>query len=206
MNHTIHRNFLDDKTRDTILEYVDSINETLIPTDHHLKHLVSKLNGSSYMYDIGKTELTNKIAQFQSGGNIMTAELPCVFHELVNQLSHLLNIPNDQAFLQIVDMNYGGTIGKHYDASFEGYVNYKCNISVLSKDYDFAIDKSVITVKQSDLYCFEASLYKHWTPVPFTTRRVLLSFGFLVPYSSVGRSIEDPRVRLSQRIQKYFQI
>jgi len=34
---------------------------------------------------------------------------------------------------------------------------------------------------------------------------VFLSFGFIVPYSVVGRTENDPRVRLSKRISKYFQ-
>jgi hypothetical protein len=55
------------------------------------------------------------------------------------------------------------------------------------------------------MYCFEASLFKHWTPNKFDSRRILLSFGFLIPYKDLGRSEEDPRVRLSQRIEKYFQ-
>jgi hypothetical protein len=54
------------------------------------------------------------------------------------------------------------------------------------------------------LYCFEASLYKHWTE-EFNSRRVFLSFGFLVPYNVLGRNENDPRIRLSRRIENYFQ-
>jgi hypothetical protein len=101
-------------------------------------------------------------------------------------------------------MNKGGKINPHYDASINGYINYKCNISVLSEDYDIFIGDEKELIQQSDLYCFESSLYKHWTN-EFNSRRVFLSIGFLVPYSVTNRSKEDPRVRLSQRIQKYFQ-
>jgi hypothetical protein len=101
-------------------------------------------------------------------------------------------------------MKKGGKIQPHYDASIDGYINYKCNISVLSEDYKIFIDGSSPVIKQKDLYCFEASLYKHWTE-EFNSRRVFLSFGFIVPYSVVGRTETDPRVRLSQRISKYFQ-
>jgi hypothetical protein len=124
---------------------------------------------------------------------------------LIDKFSDLLNIPKDHTFLQIVDMNKGGVIGKHYDASYDGFINYKCNVSVLSEDYDFCVDDEIISVNQSDLYGFEASLYKHWTPNSFSSRRILLSFGFLIPYESLGRTESDPRVRLSKRIEKYFQ-
>lgn len=47
-------------------------------------------------------------------------------------------------------------------------------------------------------------IYKHWTE-PFTMRRVIVSFGFILPYSDLGTSDSDYRVRLSKRIIKYFQ-
>ena len=204
-NHKIKRNFLDSKTIKKVVAYVDSINELVVLNDHHLKYLVSKLNGSSYMYDISKTKLTRKLTSFQSGGHIVDEELPKVFNDIINKISESMQISTDNVFLQIVDMNTGGTISKHYDASFDGFINYKCNISILSEDYDFCIDDETVSITQSDMYCFEASLYKHWTPKTFDSRRILLSFGFLLPYEELGRSSEDPRVRLSKRIEKYFQ-
>jgi hypothetical protein len=116
-----------------------------------------------------------------------------------------MNIPDINSFLQIVDMNGGGKIGKHYDASYEGFINYKCNVSVLAEDYEFSVDSEIVTIKERDLYCFEASLFKHWTNKPFTSRRILLSFGFMLPYEVLGRNENDPRVRLSKRIEKIFQ-
>jgi hypothetical protein len=101
-------------------------------------------------------------------------------------------------------MNKGGKINPHYDAAINGYINYKCNISVLSENYDLFIGDDSINIEQTDLYGFEASLYKHWTN-EFNSRRVFLSFGFIIPYDVTGRNENDPRVRLSQRIQKYFQ-
>lgn len=204
-NHQIIKSFLDEESKAEIIKYVDNIHEDVVLNDHHLKHLVSKLNGVSYMYDISKTPLTEKLCMFQSGGYVVNQELPEVFQILIDKMSKLMRIPSDQVFLQIVDMNNGGTIGKHYDASYEGYINYKCNISVLSEDYDFAIDDTIVHVSEGDMYTFEASLYKHWTVKPFTGRRILLSFGFLVPYETLGRTVNDPRVRLSKRIEKYFQ-
>lgn len=204
-NHKIIRNFLDAESRKKIIDYVDTIDEMIVLNDHHLKYLVGKINGNSYMFDVGKTDLTDKITSYQSGGHVMNHELPEIFHRLIDRISRELSIPKKHSFLQIVNMEKGGTIEKHYDASIEGFINYKCNISVLSEDYEFCIDKESVNVKETDMYCFEASLYKHWTPNAFNTRRILLSFGFLIPYSDLGRDHEDPRVRLSNRIEKYFQ-
>ena len=102
------------------------------------------------------------------------------------------------------NINKGGKINPHYDASIDGYVNYKCNISVLSEDYDFFVGDEIAKIEETDLYCFEASLYKHWTN-EFNSRRIFLSFGFVLKYEDVNREINDPRIRLSQRIGKYFQ-
>jgi hypothetical protein len=204
-NHKLVRCFLNSESRKEVIKYVDSIHEDVVLNDHHLKHLLSKLNGMSYMYDISKTLLTGKLCEFQSGGYVVKQELPEVFHHLVSEIADLIGLPKDNVFLQIVDMNDGGTIGKHYDASYEGYINYKCNVSVMSEDYDFCIDDTIVHISECDMYTFEASLYKHWTVKPFTGRRILLSFGFLVPYEMLGRSGDDPRVRLSKRIEKYFQ-
>jgi hypothetical protein len=66
------------------------------------------------------------------------------------------------------------------------------------------VGEEVWDIEEGDLYTFEASLYKHWA-LPFNSRRVLLSFGFGVPYEQMGRSVDDPRIRMSQRIFKHFQ-
>jgi hypothetical protein len=130
--------------------------------------------------------------------------LPDFIHVIIDRISNELNLPKENIFLQAVDMNKGGKINPHYDASLDGYVNYKCNISVLSEDYDFYVGDEVVNIEETDLYCFEASLYKHWTN-EFNSRRIFLSFGFVLTYEEVNRKITDPRVRLSKRIEKYFQ-
>jgi hypothetical protein len=130
--------------------------------------------------------------------------LPDFIHVIIGRISNELNISKENIFLQAVDMNKGGKINPHYDASLDGYVNYKCNISVLSEDYDFYVGEEVVNIEETDLYCFEASLYKHWTN-EFNSRRIFLSFGFVLTYEEVNRKITDPRVRLSKRIEKYFQ-
>jgi hypothetical protein len=66
------------------------------------------------------------------------------------------------------------------------------------------VDQEELKITESDLYYFEASLYKHWTE-EFNSRRVILSFGFALKYEELNRSENDPRIRLSKRIEKYFQ-
>jgi len=156
------------------------------------------------MFDISNTPLTNYITKFQSISDVSKEGLPSFIFNIIDRISEEFNFPKDNVFLQAVDMNKGGKINPHYDASIDGYVNYKCNISVLSEDYDLFLDKESIKIQETDLYGFEASLYKHWTN-EFNSRRVFLSFGFMLKYEDVGRTINDPRVRLSKRIEKYFQ-
>lgn len=76
--------------------------------------------------------------------------------------------------------------------------------SVFSEDYDIFIGDTSVKIEEKDLYCFEASLYRHWTN-EFNSRRIFLSIGFIVPYSVLNRTENDLRVRLSKRIEKYFQ-
>jgi hypothetical protein len=156
------------------------------------------------MFDISNTPLTNYITKFQSISDVSKDILPSFIYKIIDRISEEFNYPKDNIFIQAVDMNKGGKIQPHYDASIDGYINYKCNISVLSEDYKIFIDDSSPVIEQKDLYCFEASLYKHWTE-EFNSRRVFLSFGFILPYGVLGRNESDPRVRLSQRISKYFQ-
>jgi hypothetical protein len=199
------KNFLIADERKEILDYVDFLKLDFIPSNPHLRELIGKLNGMSYMFDLSRNEISSKISDYQSSGSTLALELPPVFHRISQRIADAMNISNKNSFLQIVNMNEGGIIGPHYDASFDCYINYKCNISVLSETYDFRVDDELVVVEEGDLYCFEASLYKHWTPNPFSSRRVLLSFGFMLEYADLGRSAKDPRVRLSKRIEKYFQ-
>jgi hypothetical protein len=187
-----------------ILTWIDSVKHIGNDSNHHLTELSKELNGNSYMFDISNNPLTNYITKFQSISDVSKDPLPDFIHNIIDKISKEFNFPKENVFLQAVDMNTGGKINPHYDASIDGYVNYKCNISVLSEDYDLFLDKHTVKIQETDLYSFEASLYKHWTN-EFNSRRVFLSFGFLLPYSVLKRDINDPRVRLSKRIEKYFQ-
>ena len=199
-------NFLTANERSEIIEYVNTINHKSQAENVHLSHLIKKINGNSHMYDISKNDVTHEITSYQSGGSdVMKETLPPIFNTVIDRISELVQIPPKNIFLQIVDMDEGGTIGGHYDAASDGYINYKCNISLLSEDYTFVVDDEEFHLKENDLYCFEASLYKHWTPKAFTSRRILLSFGFMLPYEDLGRNESDVRVRLSKRIKKIFQ-
>ena len=203
-NYKIVKGFINDDEVLQILNWVDSLNPEDGDPNYHLSEISKALKGKSCIIDISNTKLTNYITNFQSVSKVSTQEAPQIIMNIFERISKENNIPLDNIFLQAVDMNKGGRIQPHYDASVEGYINYKCNISVLSEDYKIFIDKSSPTIEQKDLYCFEASLYKHWTE-EFNSRRVFLSFGFLLPYNVLGRNEDDPRVRLSRRIENYFQ-
>jgi len=200
----IKKNFISKDEVTKIINWVDSVNHTGDDSNYHLTELSKVLKGKSCIFDISNTPLTNYITKFQSITDVSKVILPDFIYEIIDRISEEFNFPKDNVFLQAVDMNKGGKINPHYDASIDGYVNYKCNISVLSEDYDFYVDKESVKIQESDLYGFEASLYKHWTN-EFNSRRVFLSFGFVLKYEDVGRTINDPRIRLSKRIEKYFQ-
>lgn len=203
-SYKILKNFITKDEVNQILTWIDSVKHIGNDSNHHLTELSKELNGNSYMFDISNNSLTNYITKFQSISDVSKESLPDFIHNITDRITNEFNFPKDNIFLQAVDMNRGGKINPHYDASIDGYINYKCNISVLSEDYNFFIDKNTIKIQQTDLYGFEASLYKHWTN-EFNSRRVFLSFGFILPYEILNRLENDPRVRLSKRIEKYFQ-
>ena len=202
--YKIKKKFITKDEVHQIVNWIDSVNHTGNDSNYHLSELSKELKGKSCIFDISNTPLTNYITKFQSISDVSQDILPEFIYNIIDRISKEFNFPKDNIFLQAVDMNKGGKINPHYDASINGYINYKCNISVLSENYDLFIGDDSINIEQTDLYGFESSLYKHWTN-EFNSRRVFLSFGFIVPYNVTGRSENDPRVRLSQRIQKYFQ-
>lgn len=203
-NYKIVKGFISDTEVSQVVSWVDSLNPENGDPNYHLSEISKELKGKSCIIDISNTELTNYVTNFQSVSKVSNQSVPQIIKTVFERISKENNLPMDNIFIQAVDMNKGGRIKPHYDASINGFINYKCNISILSEDYKIFIDKSSPTIQQKDLYCFEASLYKHWTE-EFNSRRIFLSFGFLVPYDILGRSSDDPRVRLSQRVERYFQ-
>ena len=202
--YKIKKKFISKDEVNQIVNWIDSVNHSGNDSNHHLTELSKTLNGKSYIFDISNTSLTNYITKFQSISDVSKEGLPSFIFNIIDRISEEFNFPKDNIFLQAVDMNKGGKINPHYDASVDGYVNYKCNVSVLSEDYELFLDKESIKIQETDLYGFEASLYKHWTN-EFNSRRIFLSFGFVLPYEILNRTENDPRIRLSKRIGKYFQ-
>ena len=204
ITYKVKKKFITKDEVNQIVNWIDSVNHNGNDSNYHLTELSKTLNGKSCIFDISNTPLTNYITKFQSISDVSYEPLPDFIHNIINRISEEFKFLKDNIFLQAVDMNKGGKINPHYDASLDGYVNYKCNVSVLSEDYEFFLDKESIKIQETDLYGFEASLYKHWTN-EFNSRRVFLSFGFILPYEVLNRTENDPRVRLSKRIEKYFQ-
>ena len=202
--YKIKKKFISKDEVNQIVNWIDSVNHSGNDSNHHLTELSKTLNGKSYIFDISNTSLTNYITKFQSISDVSKEGLPSFIFNIIDRISEEFNFPKDNIFLQAVDMKKGGKINPHYDASVDGYVNYKCNVSVLSEDYELFLDKGSIKIQETDLYGFEASLYKHWTN-EFNSRRIFLSFGFVLPYEILNRTENDPRIRLSKRIGKYFQ-
>ena len=203
-NFRIARGFITSSESNQILNWMDSVDHAGNDANYHLSEISKGLKGKSYIFDISDTPLTNYITKFQSISEVSKEKVPDFIHSIIDRILGEFGFPKNHIFLQAVDMNRGGKINPHYDASIDGYINYKCNISVLSEDYELFLDKDVIEIKETDLYGFEASLYKHWTN-EFKSRRVFLSFGFILPYDILDRKENDARIRLSKRIEKYFQ-
>ena len=203
-SYKIKKNFITKDEANQIIDWIDSVDHKGNDSNYHLTELSKALNGKSFIFNISKTPLTDYITKFQSISDVSKESLPNFIYKIIDRISDEFNFSKENIFLQAVDMNKGGKITPHYDASIDGYINYKCNISVFSEDYDFFIDKKSIKIQETDLYGFEASLYKHWTN-EFNSRRIFLSFGFVLKYEEVDRGVNDPRVRLSKRIEKYFQ-
>ena len=203
-NYKIIKNFIKQNEVDKILSWVDGLTHNPSNPNHHLSELSKSLKGKSFIFDIFQTPITSYITKFQSTSEVKTDRLPSFIIAIISRISLTYDLPTEHIFLQVVDMEKGGKIDPHYDASVDGYINLKCNISVLSDDYEIFIGNESEVIQATDLYSFEASLYKHWTN-EFNNRRVFLSFGFMVDYKTMGRNESDPRVRLSRRIQKYFQ-
>lgn len=202
--YKIKKKFISKDEVNQIVNWIDSVNHNGNDSNHHLTELSKTLNGKSYIFDISNTPLTNYITKFQSISDVSKEGLPSFIFNIIDRISEEFNFPKDNIFLQAVDMKKGGKINPHYDASVDGYINYKCNVSVLSEDYELFLGKESIKIQETDLYGFEASLYKHWTN-EFNSRRIFLSFGFVLPYEILNRTENDPRIRLSKRIGKYFQ-
>ena len=202
----VSRSFIDREEMSALLELVGCMDRPVAKVENeHIRAVGDELLGESHIFDISGTKESGYLAAFQSSGNTLDGSLlPPELASMSERVAEAAGVPAVNRFLQVVRMGPGGRIRRHYDTSMPGLVNFKCNISLLSEDYIINVDKAHISVSQGDLYCFEASLYPHWSGT-FTKPRVLLSYGFGIPYEALGRSTTDPRVRLSERIHRVFQ-
>lgn len=198
--------FLTKEERLEILNFIKNLEINLEEIQNlHISEVASHLNGSAFMFDLSHTEVSKYLSTFQSSNQVFDNKiLTKIFFKLIDKISTSINLPLENCFLQIIKMKKGGKIARHYDTSLPGYINYKCNISVLSEDYTLFTSGENIEVKENDLYTFEASLYSHWTE-EFKQNRILLSYGFGLPYQTLNRKEDEPIIRLSNRIFKYFQ-
>lgn len=172
--------------------------------NRHLFSVANSLEGEQFMFDLSGSKESSILSTYQSAGQVMTQAPDSLFIELMKRIATKLNISSDSVFLQVLRQEAGGSILPHYDSALKGFITYKCNIAVQSEDYQLFLEDKPFGITQLDLYCFEASLYKHRTDA-FKKRRIILSYGFILPYGDLGRDQNCPRVRLSQRIIKYFQ-
>lgn len=203
-NHKIINDFITEEEKKQIIKFVDTINLQQSIENNHIKSVANSLNGNVYMFDFTKTDISCLLSDYQSSHNVHESQLPKIIFDLKDRISEAIGISKNHVFLQILDMNSGGKIVAHYDSACLNYITYKCNISVLSHEYDLFVGDNSLKIKEKDLYCFEASLYKHWTN-EFRDRRILLSYGFILPMEELGRNENDHRIRLSNRIVKHFQ-
>jgi len=204
-NHKIVHDFLAETEREELIHYVNDLSFVSAIDNVHIKTVAEKLNGSAYMFDLSETSISNYLATFQSSGNLISKNLlPLLIFGIKKRIAETLSLSDEHSFLQIIDMNEGGKIAPHYDTAFTNHITYKCNVSLLSHPFTLYVDKHEMNIRENDLYCFEASLFKHHTN-EFKSRRILLSYGFSVPISATNRTENDVRVRLSNRIFNHFQ-
>lgn len=201
--HSIH-NFITEEDRSSVLEWGYQNEAHVSIENSHIKHIHDALKGFSLICDLSHTPVTDYICRFQ-GDSTMIDQVPSVISAIGDSIAERLGLNTDHRFVQFIGMKAGGEVKAHYDACYPGYVTYKCNVQVSGSGVEKVyVDTSVIVPPVRGLYCFEASLYKHWID-PCSADASLLSYGFVVPYKDLGWSANSPRVRLSERIFQKFQ-
>lgn len=171
--------------------------------NEHIKRLNEETYGCSALYDFSNTELTRYIGGFQ-GDATKIDEAPEIYYEIGKRIGDTLNLNQDHMFFQYIIVGPGGKVAPHYDAGVPGYATYKCNICVEGpKDDPIHVYKNSYHLNAGDLYCFEANMFKHWLPAG-ETKRVHLSYAFIIPNADLGWSEDHPKIRLANRIWKNF--
>lgn len=204
MNLILAKSFISVAEQEEILEAVSTLKYSPKTLDNvHIESVAKSLNGFSILHDMTNTKVSHAVSSFQSNNNLVEGGFE-LFYKFKDKIASSLNISSNHVFFQGVYMKDGGEIKPHYDAAYPGYITYKCNINVKSTPYNIHVDKKDLLIVERDLYCFEASLYKHWVE-PCKGERILLSYGFLLPYEELGYEKDNPQIRLSERIQNKFQ-
>ena len=205
MNFKLIENFISAQEREEILEYSKS-QKDVVPGDIknvHVKAVNEQIKGSSITCDMTNTEVSKAASKYQGDSTCVTS-VPELFYNIKDRISDEVKINKENVFFQFLQLKSGGAVPMHYDASAPGYITYKCNIPVIGPNTDDVhIDKSVFSFPMLSLYCFEANLYKHWANAS-DEKRIILSYGFIVPYADLGWKESDGRVRLSNKLWKKF--
>lgn len=195
----LKHNFITQIEQQEIARYIRSYRpETTEVGNERVRYLTEETKGFSAVHDFTRTELSKKIASIQSDNRILES-VPPLLHELKQRIAQALTIKDTDVFMQGILVGQGGRVAPHYDAAPHGYVTYKCNIVVSGPKNDIIyIDKDKIAINDLDLYAFEANFYKHW--MDEAEERIVLSYGFILPYADLGWESDSPRVKLSDKI------
>ncbi len=178
-----------------------------LPTEtvenEHVKAVHTSIDGFSVLHNFTKTDIATYISKFQ-GDSRQIDSVPEVLSNIRDRIAKKFSLDASHTFVQLIVMGKEGYVTTHYDAGIDGYITYKCNMNVVGPDEDTVyIDTTKITVRPKELYAFEANLFKHWVST-CGEERIVLSYGFLVPYADLEWELDDPRIRMAQRIAKKF--
>lgn len=196
-------NFISDEEKNLVTQWSNTCKAKEEPENSHIKEIHDYLNGFALMCDLSNTDISNIVCKFQGDSTIVDS-VPEIIVQIRDKISERLSLNKDHSFVQMISMKKGGIVKAHYDAAAPGYITYKCNLHIHGDADKIYIDNNIIESKPGSLYCFEASLYKHWVG-QCKSNRILLSYGFVLPYKDLGWDEDAPRVKMSNRIYKKFQ-
>jgi hypothetical protein len=205
MNFKLIKDFISTTEQTEVLNYGELQQDVVYENieNIHVKAVNEQIKGSSITCDMTGTEISKAAAKYQ-GDTTCVPFVPELFYNIKDRISNEIGINKEHVFFQFLQLKSGGAVPMHYDVSAPGYITYKCNIPVIGPETDEVyIDKSIFSFPMLSLYCFEANLYKHWANA-CAQKRIILSYGFIVPYADLGWKESDGRVRLSNKLWKIF--
>ncbi len=203
MNFKVLNNFISLSEQEEIKYFSSCSFAHLDIENEHIRKVFESTKGWSVLCDFTKTEVSQSVARFQ-GDATLVEQVPSIYHELASRIATTLGISSDHVFFQYIVIGKHGKVAAHYDAGIPGYVTYKCNVCIEGPEIDpVYIDKNKLEIAPLDLYCFEASLYRHWMD-SHEDNRIHLSYGFLLPYEDLNWEQDSPRIRLSNKIWRAY--